>query len=115
MQVMSTIGALFFSLFVIGYLSVQALNRAGLEDILIEKLFKRTTEQKKKRREATLVQKKKNKDGSDIMPVGVMEIRDNFTIDLEKHKLGTIRRCWNTYICKKKANKYEDEYKNEAE
>jgi hypothetical protein len=44
MKVMSSIGALIFSLSVISYLIVQAFNRAGLEDFLIEKLFKRTTE-----------------------------------------------------------------------
>jgi hypothetical protein len=43
------------------------------------------------------------------MPVGALEIRDNFTVDLEKHQLGTMRRCLNTCICKKKANRQEDE------
>ncbi len=38
-----------------------------------------------------------------------MEIRDNFTVDLEKHKLSTIKRCWNIFVCKRKNNKKEDE------
>ena len=38
-----------------------------------------------------------------------MEIRDNFTVDLEKHKLSTMKRCWNICVCKRKNNQKEDE------
>ena len=69
-QVFTKIGAFSFTCFIVGYFVVRLFNYAILEDILIQKLFKKTTKQKYKRRQMLDKTGARDENGRCLMPKG---------------------------------------------